>query len=139
MPDADGGASASTKDAKDDTATAGSVSDRFPALKQLEEDVERAKLEQALAEARTATGKAKLPSLDVSLTPDTVATSDKTTGLARVLVQSAAVTLADDIADICLDAASRVTPASGGRRSYIFRVVSDAAAPVAVDVYRLLD
>jgi len=61
-----------------DTATA--VSDRFPALKELEEDAEPAKLEQALAEARAGSTKAKLPSLDVEVAADTARSATRQPG-----------------------------------------------------------
>jgi hypothetical protein len=115
------------------------VSDRFPGLRQLEEDVERAKLNQALTEARAATTKAKLPNTDVDLTSDTVSVSDKTTGLAQVLVQQNSIALADDIADIALDAARAAVDSSSKGRTYTFRVVNDVAALKSVDVYRVLE
>jgi hypothetical protein len=117
-----------------------SVGDRFPALKQLEENVERAKLEQSLAEARAKTTTAKLPDLDVELARDSVTVSDKTTGLASVLVQMDAIALADDIADIALDAARRAATGDGATsRTYNIRVVTDPAGLGGVDVYRMLE
>jgi hypothetical protein len=116
------------------------VGDRFPALKPLEEDVERAKLDQALAEARTKTITAKLPSLDVELTRDTVTAADKTTGLARVLVQMCSSVLADDVAGLALDAARESTgPDSQQKRCYRIRIVDDSAVFRDVDVARILD
>jgi hypothetical protein len=112
-----------------------SPSDRFPALKPLEESVERAKLRQALAEADAAALKAKLPSLDVDIAQDAVVISDKTTGLARVLVQLDSDTLADDIADRALDAARAATSAD---HKYVFHVISDLAVLKQIDALRLL-
>src|SRR5688572_24425980 len=101
-------------------AAANSPSTMFPALKPLEERVERAKLEQALAEANVATIKAQLPSLEGEVAHDTVVMSDKTSGLARVLVQLDSLTLADDIADRALAGAYAAT--EEGKRSYMFHV-----------------
>jgi hypothetical protein len=141
------------------------VSDRFPELKPLEAAVERAKLEKELAEARAATSKtkpleetvaraklekelaetraatskAKLPSLDFEVAKDTVAFSDKTTGLARAFVQMDTVALADDIADLALDAARGHTTEVAGRRRYHFRVTTDPAVFADVDVYRVIE
>lgn len=142
-----------------------SVGERFPSLRQLEEDVERAKLEQALAEARVAgskagipTGavdqaklekelaeaqaaaaKAKLPTLDVDVARDTVGMSDKTTGIASVLVQFDSIALADDIAELALDAARADATGSDSEFRYSIRVVADPAALSGVDVFRLLE
>ena len=113
-----------------------SPGDRFPALKPLEESVERAKLRQALAEANAAELEANLPSLDVEIQHDAVVMSDKTTGLARVLVQLDSLTLADDIADRALDSAFEASDA--GKRSYAFLVVSDPTVFKDVDAHRLL-
>lgn len=144
-------------------ASAG-IAERFPALKQLEEDTERAKLEQARAEARAATVKAKLsnvdadrakldqavveaqaatakaltPKLDVELARDTVAFTDKTTGLARVLVQMDTVALADDVAEFALDAARADSIASGDSTAYSILVVTNPSVLTGVDVYWLL-
>ncbi len=115
------------------------VGDRFPALKRLEEDVERAKLDQALAEARSKALRAKLPSLDVDVERDTVDVSDESSGLARVLVQTDTVALADDIADLALEAARAATKPQGNSYSYVIRVVGDRAVFAGVDVYRLLE
>ncbi len=118
-----------------------SVGDRFPNLKQLEEDVERANLDQALAEARAATASAKqpkppdMPNLDLKVAPDTVTKIDYVTGLARVFVQMDAMALADDIAEATLNAARK----AGHARRYKFRVVHDASLLAAVDRYRMLD
>lgn len=116
-----------------------SVGERFPNLKQLEEDVERAKLDQALAEARAATASAKQPKQpDLSglgVTPETVTKSDYVTGLARVFVQMDAMALADDIADAALNAAREKNEA----RTYRFRVVHDSSLLAAVDRYRMLE
>lgn len=123
-----------------------SVGDRFPALRQLEEDVERAKLERALAEARAGKAAAiqpqepappeppELPKLDLDVAADTVAKSDYVTGLARVFVQMDAIALADDIADAALNAAR----GAGAARKYTFRVVHDATLLAGVDTHRLL-
>ena len=116
------------------------VGERFPNLKQLEEDVERAKLEKALAEARAATAVAKqpkppeLPEFDLEVAADTVTKSDYVTGLARVLVQMDAIAVADDIADAALIAARN----AGNARKYRFRVAHDCSLLAAVDRYRLL-
>ena len=116
-----------------------SVGDRFPRLKQREEAVERAKLDQALSEARAATAKANVPDLDVEIARDSLAVSDKATGLARVFVQMDAIALADDIADITLDAARKAATEDGTTPpSYNIRVVSDPGILGSVDVYRLL-
>ena len=115
------------------------VGDRFPALKRLEEDVERAKLDQALAEARSKALRAKLPSLDVDVERDAVDISEKSSGLARVLVQTDTVALADDIADLALEAARAATKPQGNSYSYVIRVVGDRAVFAGVDVYRLLE
>ena len=129
------------------------VSVRFPSLKQLEEDTERAKLEQARAESQAATAKARLPSPD-TLTAETVTAGDKTTGLAAILVQRGAGIIAHDIARLALDAARQAsevdsdalavdaTPDPSGadpRHSYVFRVTSDSAVLSSIDTYRLLD
>jgi hypothetical protein len=123
-----------------------SVGDRFPNLKQLEEDVERSKLERSLAEARAGTAAAAqpkepappkapdFPKLDLDVTADTVTKSDYVTGLARVFVQMDATALADDIADAALNAAR----ADGAARKYSFRVVHDATLLSGVDTHRLL-
>jgi hypothetical protein len=117
---------------------ASSVSDRFPALKTLEEAAERAKLEQVRDKAEAASDKAKLPSLDVEFTRDTIAVGAKTTGLARVLVQQDAVALADDMAEMALDAARDHTTGADGAFDFRIRVVSDPDALGDLDVYRRL-
>jgi hypothetical protein len=113
------------------------VGDRFPALKQLEEDAEREKLNQAVAEARAKALTAKLPSAKVELARDTVTAGEKTTGLARVLVQMCSSVLADDVAELTLDAARESTDAQG-ERSYRIRIVDDPNAFRDVDVARIL-
>jgi hypothetical protein len=149
---------------EEQTQTPTSVTDRFPALAQLEEDAERAKLQRALAEAQAATIKAKLPStdverakldqalaeaqaarakalapnLDVEIARDTVAQSEKTTGLARVLVQMDSPVLADDIAEVTLAAAREVGEPVNGRYHYAVRIVDDPSVLGGLDVYRLL-
>jgi hypothetical protein len=115
------------------------VGDRFPALKELEEVVERAKLEQGLAEARAAKVKAHLPDVDVDIKQDTATVGDKT-GLARVLVQMDTVALADDVADIALDAAREAWPSENkDGHHYVMRVVSDPALIRDVDVFRVVE
>jgi hypothetical protein len=115
--------------------------DRFPLLKPLEESVERAKLRQALVEANAATLKAQLPSFDGEVQQDTVVMSDKTSGLARVLVQFDSSTLADDIADRALMSARASTTASARKKrpTYVFHVIADPAVFKDVDAYHLLN
>jgi hypothetical protein len=116
------------------------VGDRFPALKQLEEDVERAKLDQALVEARSKALAAKVPNLEVELGQDTVTQAEKTTGLARVLVQQCSSVLADDVAGLALDAARRATnPDPNKQRRYIIRIIDNPETVRDVDLFRTLD
>jgi hypothetical protein len=110
--------------------------DRFPALKSLEEQVERTRLEQALAEARAAKLQAALPDFNVEIARDTAAFGDKTTGLAPMLVQHDAIALADDIADLVLDAARDAATADSNKRKYSFTVISDPAALQDLDLQR---
>src|SRR4051794_40167877 len=79
-----------------------SVVDQFPALRPLAERVERAKLNQALAEAHAAAATAQLPKFDAAVESDTVTGGDKGTALAGVLAQGPAAGLADDLAEIVL-------------------------------------
>lgn len=116
-----------------------SVGDKFPALKPLEEQVERAKLHQALAETRAATTKAQMPDLDAELGKDTATVGDKSTGLARVLVQMDSMALADDLADLALDAARSSTDEVDGRRTYVLRVVNDREFLGDIDVHQLIE
>lgn len=117
-----------------------SVGDRFPALKPLEEDVERAKLDQALAEARSKAVTAVLPSTDVAIARDAVTATDKTTGLAHVLVEMCAAGHALDVALLALDAARDSTqPTENQKRRYRIRVVDDPKVFRDVDVARILD
>lgn len=117
-----------------------SVSDRFPALRPLEEDVERAKLDQALAEARSKAVTAVLPSTEVEVARDTVTATDKTTGLAQVLVQMCSAEQARDVASLALDAARDSTePGANQKRRYKMRVVDDPEVFRDVDVARILD
>jgi hypothetical protein len=148
----------------DNNQPSASVGDRFPVLKQLEEDAERAKLEQALAEARAATVKASLPTadverakldkeqaeaeaarmkallpdLDVEVAKDTVTRSDKTSGLAPVLMQMDSEPIADDIAEVALDMA-RNKASDTKSFAYVFRVVTDPDVLGGVDVYHVLE
>jgi hypothetical protein len=63
----------------------------------------------------------------------------ETTGLARVLVQMDAVALAEDIANLALDAARAATSPQDGAYSYVIRVVTNRAVLAGVDVNRLLE
>jgi hypothetical protein len=73
------------------------------------------------------------------LSRDTADGADETTGLARVLVQMDAVALAEDIANLALDAARAATSPQDGAYSYVIRVVTDRAVLAGVDVNRLLE
>jgi hypothetical protein len=66
-------------------------------------------------------------------------TADETTGLARVLVQMDATALAEDIANLALDAARAATSPQDGAYSYVIRVVTSRAVLAGVDVNRLLE
>jgi hypothetical protein len=123
----------------DTTQRSAGVGDRFPALKRLEEEVERAKLDEALATAQAKTLQAKLPSLDADVSRETADVSATSTGLARVLVQMDTAALADDIADLALDAARAATTPQDNGYSYVVRVVTDRSVFAGVDVYRLLE
>jgi hypothetical protein len=125
------------KDEAKKEAAPKAVSDRFPKLKQLEEDAERAKLEQARDEASVARAKALIPDLDVDVTRDTITESEKTTGLARILLQRDSELLAHNIAVFALNAA-RVgsDPNAGPHRAHRILVTSNPQALDDLDVYR---
>jgi hypothetical protein len=123
---------------EDGTADGKSVGDRFPSLKPLEELTERAKLEKARAEAQAGALKAKLPSLDLKVTEGSVTQSDKTTGLARVLVQMDSELVADHIAIRALDGACGATSSQGTERKYAFRVISDLGVLASLDAATLM-
>ncbi len=135
--------------AEDDAQVPSAVGDRFPALRGLEEQVERARLAQALAQAEAATATAAVPKFDVALESDTVTSSDKTTALVSVLTQGPAGWLAHDIAGIALDAALREAEAIAAalqefeaevesERSYRFFVSTDPSIVGGRDSLHLL-
>ena len=115
-----------------------SIGDRFPALRGLEEDVERAKLAQALAEAQAARITAMLPEGQPTFGTDSVTSSDNMTGLATVLAQNCALRLSWDVAAIVLDAARARTAAADGRRHYRFVITEDPSLIPAIDTLALL-
>lgn len=101
------------------------VGGRFPALKGLEEQVERTRLQQASAEARAATVRAARPDFKVDIARDTETFGDKTTDVARMLVQHEAVVLADYTADLV--PASKRRNHRRDQAGCLFTVISDPA------------
>jgi hypothetical protein len=116
------------------------VSDHFKGLKDLEERAQAAKLDQARAEAEAAAAKARqpsleLPSLDTELAQDTATVGEKS-GLAGPLVQLSSGRLADDIADLALDATRGPTDTAPAK--YTMRVVSTLGFLGEIDAHRIL-
>lgn len=64
---------------------------------------------------------------------------DEASGLPRVLVQMDTVALAEDIADLALDAAREATSPQDDAYSYVIRVVRERSVLEAIDVNRLLE
>ena len=89
-----------------------------------------------MAGDETTHGRARTEDRFLGLSRDT---ADETTGLARVLVQMDAVALAEDIANLALDAARAATSPQDGAYSYVIRVVTSRAVLAGVDVNRLLE
>ena len=125
----------------DDASSAAAVpiSARFPDLKVLEEQVERAKLHQTLATTQSSAARANLPSFDASPTSDTITEGNQVIGLAPVVTTKAAIPIADSIASGVLNALYKRTAASNdGKRRYRVCVTSDASTLNSLDALRLL-